>query len=314
MSSVSVVIPCYNAGRFLRETLDSILAQTRKPLEVIVVDDGSTDGSAAVADSFGPPVRVMRQPNQGESVARNHGLHEAKGDWVAFLDADDVWTPRKLELQLAGVVGRDDVVCSHTGFSLFGSRSEVPAPPPDVLAGCYEVDSLLLTPLVNTSTAMVRRQVPTRFPTWTRHAEDMLFFTELSLHGFFTYVPEPLAGYRMHAAQQTKRKDSSVQNLQSRFRWLELNADQLGAVRVAVIEARLRQQLVEWLDLARWSRNWDRYWNLRRYAASLDWKGTAPAVLRERPYPRFVYAAKDLVDSCLGRWGRKAGRVQPPMA
>src|SRR5262245_20179101 len=120
MSSVSVVIPCYNAGRFLKETLESILAQTRPALEVIVVDDGSTDDSAAVAGAFGPPVRVLRQSNQGESVARNRGLDEARGDWVAFLDADDVWAPDKLERQLAAVEGSPGVACCHTGFYLFG--------------------------------------------------------------------------------------------------------------------------------------------------------------------------------------------------
>jgi len=88
--AVSVVIPCYNAARFLRETLASALNQTCRPLEIIVVDDGSTDDSAAIAESFGPPVRVIRQANQGESVARNVGIAAARGDYLQFLDADDL--------------------------------------------------------------------------------------------------------------------------------------------------------------------------------------------------------------------------------
>lgn len=72
--SVSIIIPCYNAASFLRETLDSALRQTVAAAEVILVDDGSTDDSAAIAESYGPPIRVLRQPNQGESVARNAGL------------------------------------------------------------------------------------------------------------------------------------------------------------------------------------------------------------------------------------------------
>ncbi len=98
--SVSVVIPCYNGAPFLRETLDSVLAQTHAPLEVIVVDDGSTDASAAIAESYGPPVRVIRQQNQGESVAQNRGIDESQGRWIAFLDSDDVWKPTKLERQI----------------------------------------------------------------------------------------------------------------------------------------------------------------------------------------------------------------------
>ena len=94
--SISVVIPCCNAAAFLRATIASILGQTQSVLEVIVVDDGSTDDSASIAESFGPPVRVIRQPNQGESAARNRGIEAAVGEWVAFLDADDLWLPTKI--------------------------------------------------------------------------------------------------------------------------------------------------------------------------------------------------------------------------
>jgi glycosyltransferase involved in cell wall biosynthesis len=82
---ISVVIPCFNGAQFLRETLESVRHQTYPAHEVIVVDDGSTDDSAAIA---GPPVRVIRQTNQGESVARNRGIDEATANWIAFLDAD----------------------------------------------------------------------------------------------------------------------------------------------------------------------------------------------------------------------------------
>jgi glycosyltransferase involved in cell wall biosynthesis len=88
--TVSVVTPCYNGGRYIAETIESVLAQTRRPLEMIVIDDGSTDDSASIAGRFGPPVRVIRQKNQGESVARNRGIAEAQGTHVLFLDADDL--------------------------------------------------------------------------------------------------------------------------------------------------------------------------------------------------------------------------------
>ena len=105
LPSISVVIPCYNGAAFLAETLGSIAGQTYPPLEVIVIDDGSMDDSAAIAGRFGPLVRVVRQANQGESVARNRGIDEAKGDWIALLDADDVWEPAKLERQMAVALG-----------------------------------------------------------------------------------------------------------------------------------------------------------------------------------------------------------------
>lgn len=101
--SVSIITPCYNGARFLAKTIESALNQSRPPLEILVVDDGSTDESAAIAKRFGPPVRVLSQPNQGESLARNHGLREAQGSHVLFLDADDLLAPESLERLVAAV-------------------------------------------------------------------------------------------------------------------------------------------------------------------------------------------------------------------
>lgn len=94
---VSAVIPAHNAERYLGEAIESALAQSAPPLEVIVVDDGSRDATGEVARAF--PVRYLRQEHGGIGAARNRGLRAAAGDLVGFLDADDVWTPHKLELQ-----------------------------------------------------------------------------------------------------------------------------------------------------------------------------------------------------------------------
>jgi glycosyltransferase involved in cell wall biosynthesis len=96
---VSVVTPVYNGEALLRETLDSILAQDYEPFEVIVVDDGSTDGSGAIARSY-PTVRYIRQENHGQAAARNAGIAAAQGEFLAFVDADDVILPHKLTVQV----------------------------------------------------------------------------------------------------------------------------------------------------------------------------------------------------------------------
>lgn len=101
---VSVIIPVYNGERYLAAAITSVLAQTHQPLEVIVIDDGSVDGSAAVARSFGEAVRYAAQthaPHGGAASARNLGVTLAHGDLLAFLDADDLWTPEKLARQVA---------------------------------------------------------------------------------------------------------------------------------------------------------------------------------------------------------------------
>ncbi|HEX8294533.1 MAG TPA: glycosyltransferase family A protein [Pyrinomonadaceae bacterium] len=98
---VSVIIPVYNCERYLAEAVESVLVQSRSPHEVIVIDDGSRDGSARVAQGFGRSVRYRFQENAGTGAARNHGASLARGDMVAFLDADDVWSEDKTARQLA---------------------------------------------------------------------------------------------------------------------------------------------------------------------------------------------------------------------
>jgi len=113
---VSVVIPCYNGARYLGEAVRSVLDQDYEPLEILVVDDGSTDSSVEVARSFGERVHSISRPHLGASAARNHGIEHARGDMLAFLDADDLWTKGRLRLQLAAFE-RDpkiDIVIGHT--------------------------------------------------------------------------------------------------------------------------------------------------------------------------------------------------------
>lgn len=98
--SVSVVIPAYNAERCIAAAIKSVLDQTYEVTEIIVADDGSSDNTAEVAAQF-PKTRVIKRPNGGPGAARNTGIHAASGEWIALLDSDDVWLPRKMEIQLA---------------------------------------------------------------------------------------------------------------------------------------------------------------------------------------------------------------------
>lgn len=102
-STVSVIVPVYNAEPWLAETLESILGQTAPPQQVIVVDDGSTDQSATVARRYAKYIQLVQQPNAGCAHARNGGVDLAQGELLAFLDADDCWFPEKLALQLAAL-------------------------------------------------------------------------------------------------------------------------------------------------------------------------------------------------------------------
>jgi len=98
---ISTIIPVYNREKYIAEAIDSVLAQTYKPIEVIVVDDGSTDNSAGIVKQYvNSSIRYTFQPNQGIGAARNTGIELAKGSYYAFLDSDDLWTPDKISLQM----------------------------------------------------------------------------------------------------------------------------------------------------------------------------------------------------------------------
>ena len=103
---VSVIMPCYNGERYLAEAIESALSQTHRPIEVIVVDDGSTDGSRQVAERFGDRIRWTQRDHSGIAGARNHGIELAQGEFLAFLDADDLWVEDKLARQVKAL--RDD--------------------------------------------------------------------------------------------------------------------------------------------------------------------------------------------------------------
>jgi hypothetical protein len=113
---VSVIIPCYNQGRYLRETLDSVLSQTYKRLEVLVIDDGSTDNTAEIAKAHGDAVRYFWLNDLGPSAARNLGLSNARGQYIQFLDGDDLLLPEKVERQIASFDNSPELQVSYCDF------------------------------------------------------------------------------------------------------------------------------------------------------------------------------------------------------
>lgn len=147
-SSVSVIIPAYNAGQRIARAIASALAQTRPVLEIIIVDDGSTDDTVAVASGFGSSVRVISKPNGGPASARNLAASFAQGEWLAMLDADDWWFPRKNEIQLAHIAGQD-IGLSHCRLDHRTER------PPDELT----FEDLWERNWISNSSVLLRRSV-----------------------------------------------------------------------------------------------------------------------------------------------------------
>jgi len=202
--SVSIVTPCYNGARFIRDTLLSAVAQSRPPLEVLVVDDGSTDDSAAIAESIGPPVRVMRQSNKGESVARNRALAEAQGTHVLFLDADDLLEPDALARLSDAVQGRAGVV-ALMGCGWFTSDPATPHQTqtfehrtffPDIIASNFAPPNCWLAPLDVIRRAGSFSESMKWFEDW-----DLWWRVGLEASGL-VMVPYVGAKYRQHPQSQ----------------------------------------------------------------------------------------------------------------
>lgn len=121
---VSVVIPVYNCDRYIAEAIDSVLAQTYSNFEIIVVDDGSIDDTAQVLQQYGNQIQVIQQANRGVAVARNTGITQAQGKWIAFLDADDYFFPDKLAAQLAVAETQPHLGIIHSGWQRVSATGE----------------------------------------------------------------------------------------------------------------------------------------------------------------------------------------------
>lgn len=299
--TVSVVIPCYNASGFLRETLDSVLAQTEPALEVLVIDDGSRDDSAAVAESYGAPVRVIRQENQGESVARNRGIEEARGEWIAYLDSDDLWEPTKLARQLAAIT--PETVCIHSNWRTFGAvedRCDFSQIPPERR---YAVEEMLTfnNPFLPSS-MLVRRSLPVRFPSWTKDGEDMLYCLDMLQHGRAVLVPEYLCRKRVHGSCQSVSPEIPIRWHRVLERWLLDNRPRLGDAEVERLRGVLRGGLVKIGQEAYWARDRQRVLALRSHLAQYREDAAVAAFLKKPLYPNWLFRLKDAWDAlCLRR-------------
>jgi glycosyltransferase involved in cell wall biosynthesis len=188
--------------------VESVLAQTHRDVEVIVVDDGSTDGTADVAESFGPPVACHRTPNRGVSAARNLGTECAQGGFIAFLDADDGWAPTKLERQVGLLEERPDVGLCFTGAHRVDGELRVLE---EIRAHDYPdfCEALLLYSQVVTaccSSFMARREVLAEtegFDSRFSQCADWDLMLRLSLRTRFAPIPEPLVLYRAAAGNMS---------------------------------------------------------------------------------------------------------------
>jgi glycosyltransferase involved in cell wall biosynthesis len=209
---ISVVIPSFNSGRWLPDALASVFTQTRAADQVIVVDDGSTDDTQDRLAGYRDRLMYTYQANAGVASARNNGIHRAVGDWIAFLDADDVWHPRKLEMQLAALADRPDL-------GLLGARTFVwPAEAMPDLGSCPSTvatsvawSQLLIRNYFTTSAVIVRRSIFDEigyFDTQLQGPEDHDLWLRIAAVTATANLELPLTGYRSLPGSLSRQADT----------------------------------------------------------------------------------------------------------
>lgn len=231
---VSVIIPCYNSENYISQAVESALQQTYKNIEVIVIDDGSVDNSYAILKSYNHQIKLLIHPehkNMGVSFTRKAGINEAKGQWIAFLDADDVWDSQKIEHQVKKLENFPEAILCHTkakvvydeGLSEKDYKNDFSISEHQVLYRLTEQASFLKSNNICNSSVLVRKdniqnvsfEAPQLF-----QFEDWLLWILLSQQGFFLFLPEETTFYRYHTTSSTAKILSN--ELRTKYSQLEL--------------------------------------------------------------------------------------------
>jgi len=241
---VSVVIPVYNGERYVREAIESVFAQTFTDWELIVIDDGSVDRSRDIIRGYGDRLTFIEQDNHGVCHARNAAVARARGRYVAFLDADDVWRPSKLERQVAFLEGHGDVGLVHSDLDIIDDDGR--AAGRQACSGHRSAFSLqfLAGHLIYPSAVMIRTEVLRSvggFSEDFRGAsyEDIELWVRLSACCVFHCFSDPLVQYRIHTGNNTKNNEMGLRN-----RGVFLN--KVWAVHAATHRRFLRGEFAKW--------------------------------------------------------------------
>jgi len=243
---IGVVIPAFNAAGYVGQAIESVLAQTLRPSRIVVVDDGSADETAAIVERFGRAVTCIRQENRGVAAARNRGARASETEWIAFLDADDVWLPTKLQRQQRCLQGSEAALV-YTAVTLV-AQDLSPIATARVAGTRDDLEALLLhrdnIPQTSPSTLLVRYSTFAAIGGYDETLSTMAdwdLLIRLRLRTSFVQVNEPLVLYRRGSMSRDVEllERDSTRVLQKAFTVLDIPP----SVR------RLRRRCVAWNDL-----------------------------------------------------------------
>lgn len=334
---VSVVIAAYNAAHTVSQTIDSLLSQTRRPDEIVVVDDGSTDDTQRILNRYRGQLRAITQTNRGLAAARNTGFEAATGDYIAVIDSDDLAHERRIELQSACLRADPSITLCFSEFSAFGDveapsymkryYSEAPRDPSQYQAhfgapfqltatdgtsvAAYRsnlFDKLVHGNFVHPPTMMLRRtlfQATGPFDGTFRFNSDWDWIARASRHGQFAFIDAPLIAYRISNAQMSGRKNKSAM-----YREILEISERLSRLDPELFKRHERQFRAEFFDrclaVADVSSTTDRMQCLRMLAKCLTYGGPQIAMLGPIAKVMLPSSALDLIRGLRGSARRTA--------
>ncbi|MBT1070840.1 glycosyltransferase family 2 protein [Pelotalea chapellei] len=296
MPRVSVITPTFNCASFIERALQSVVDQTYSDLEIIVVDDGSTDETAALLERWKGKVTYLSQSNAGPSAARNLGISRSNGEFIAYLDADDMWCPGKLEQQVAFLDLHPECGLVHSDLYIIDEQDNPIQPNwyqlrQNAAVSGHCLKALLKGCAIQVPTVLERRSCHDRsggFDTRFHQSEDYLHWIRAALNGYAVgYIPEPLAMYRWRSGSLSK---NHVEMTESMIRMFELLVEEHTLLQGSGAEADLVRGRLDQLrrSLPHHYRQQGHHTLARRKAASL---------IRTFPYHSELYL--ELFKSCV---------------
>lgn len=244
-TQVSVVIPCYNNAAHIGATLDSVLAQTLSPCEILVMDDGSTDASAEIIAGYPPPVRLIRLQHVNRATAMNRGFAEAKGELIGIVDGDDFWHPRFLECNAGALLSAERAVMAYCPAIVCGSDGTPTLRRDGRALDEPQVRNLLQQNHLCNSAVLVRTDVLRSVGGYEAAywpCDDYHLWLKLAAQGRIIYQPEALAYYRVHQGQVTRNRARMYrQMLEVKLAFLRCHPEMAATLGPPAIRSTTRQ-------------------------------------------------------------------------
>jgi glycosyltransferase involved in cell wall biosynthesis len=270
MPTFSVIIPVFNGGKYLARAIASVLAQTLPDFELILVDDGSTDDAVERAASFKDSrLTILSQPNSGAPTALNRGISVARGEYVAFLDADDLWRPDKLQIQSESFKAHPEGDLAFTGLTYVDPNDQPLGLPQRTPSGSFSFDQIFIDNVVGSSSVVAARRAAVDVVGGFDRTMLYLFDIDLILRiarlrpSNVLGIPEPLTLYRRHAGQQT----SDWRIISAYWSKLVEKLKTLEPIRIERLERRAQMNMTRYLSyLAYEQRDPSTAWSLLHQA------------------------------------------------